>query len=474
MRRAGDAVRSKLPDAPGGGLRGIAPFIFSALGGFLFGYDNGGIAGSLLFIRRGLGLTSFTTGVVVSSIIFGAFLAAGVAGKLTNAYGPRRLLMVAGLVLTIGSIGAALSVNAVMMVLARVVIGIGVGTATVQVPLYLSEMAPTRIRGALTSLFQVMIASGILVAFLVSYAFAGSGAWRIMLGLAAFPSLLLFGGMWLQPDSPRWLCLRGRVEEARAVLLQRRPPDEVERELADMKRTGGGQDVPLLRLLDDAKIRRGLLIAVAVIVLNDLSGITSVNYYAPTIFESAGFGASSAILISIGLGGLTLICTIIASLIVDTVGRRRLLLVGSAIMAIAMGALAVVFFPPGGLRGPAVLTAVGCIAVFKAAYALSWGPLIWVLLPELLPLTLRGRGIGLATTANWIATYLIVLLFPMLLDFGPAAVFLLFAACNLVALAFIFAMLRETARVSLEQLELGQADHPGATVSAASQLPMGH
>ena len=199
------------------------PFIVSALGGFLFGYDNGGIAGSLLFIRHDFALSGFATGIVVSSLILGAVLSAGIAGKLTDVYGPRRLLMAAGFILTIGSLSAALSFNVTMLVISRIIIGIGTGTATVQVPLYLSEMAPTRIRGALTSLFQIMIASGILVAFLVSYALAHTGAWRIMLGVAAAPSFVMFVGMWLQPESPRWLCRRGLVAEARAVLLQRRP-----------------------------------------------------------------------------------------------------------------------------------------------------------------------------------------------------------------------------------------------------------
>ena len=162
--------------------RASCPFVISALGGFLFGYDNGGIAGSLLFIRHDFALSKeFATGVVVSSLILGAFLAAGIAGKLTDIYGPRRLLMAAGFILTAGSLLAALSVNVAMLIIARIIIGMGTGTATVQVPLYLSEMAPTRIRGALTSLFQIMLSSGILAAFLVSYALAQSGASRIML-----------------------------------------------------------------------------------------------------------------------------------------------------------------------------------------------------------------------------------------------------------------------------------------------------
>lgn len=431
------------------------PFIVSALGGFLFGYDNGGIAGSLLFIRHDFALSGFATGIVVSSLILGAVLSAGIAGKLTDVYGPRRLLMAAGFILTIGSLSAALSFNVTMLVISRIIIGIGTGTATVQVPLYLSEMAPTRIRGALTSLFQIMIASGILVAFLVSYALAHTGAWRIMLGVAAAPSFVMFVGMWLQPESPRWLCRRGLVAEARAVLLQRRPKEEVDREVADMQRASARPDAPLHRLLQDRRIRRGMIVATLLTVLNDLTGITAVNYYAPTIFRAAGLGAANAILISVGLQVMTVGCTVVASLIVDAVGRRTLLLGGSLLMALAMGLLAWIFSIGGGLHGVALAIAVAGIALFKAAFALSWGPLLWVVVPELLPLRARGRGMGLATTFNWIGIYMIVLLFPMLLDLGASLVFLFFVVTNFAGFAFAFATLTETSRIPLEQLELG-------------------
>lgn len=209
-----------------------------------------------------------------------------------------------------------------------------------------------------------MLSSGILAAFLVSYALAQSGAWRIMLGVAALPSFVMLVGMWLQPELLRWLCRRGLVAEARAVLLRSRPAEEVDREICDMQRAGALPDAPLHRLLQDKRTRRGMIIATVLAVLNDLTGITAVNYYAPTIFRAAGLGAANAILIAVGLQVMTVACTVIASLIVDALGRRTLLLSGSLTMALAMG------------------------------------PLPWVVVPELLPLKARGRGMGVATTVN--------------------------------------------------------------------------
>ena len=431
------------------------PFIVSALGGFLFGYDNGGIAGSLLFIRHDFALSGFATGIVVSSLILGAVLSAGIAGKLTDVYGPRRLLMAAGFILTIGSLSAALSFNVTMLVISRIIIGIGTGTATVQVPLYLSEMAPTRIRGALTSLFQIMIASGILVAFLVSYALAHTGAWRIMLGVAAAPSFVMFVGMWLQPESPRWLCRRGLVAEARAVLLQRRPTEEVDREVADMQRASARPDAPLHRLLQDRRIRRGMIVATLL-----------------TVSERSDRHHRSQLLCAHNIPGSRPWCCQCdphfrraASHDRWLHGRRfadcrccrptTLLLGGSLLMALAMGLLAWIFSIGGGLHGVALAIAVAGIALFKAAFALSWGPLLWVVVPELLPLRARGRGMGLATTFNWIGIYMIVLLFPMLLDLGASLVFRSLSSPISRALHSLLPRLRETSRIPLEQLELG-------------------
>ena len=220
-----------------------------------------------------------------------------------------------------------------------------------------------------------------------------------------------------------------------------------------MQRASARPDAPLHRLLQDRRIRRGMIVATLLTVLNDLTGITAVNYYAPTIFRAAGLGAANAILISVGLQVMTVGCTVVASLIVDAVGRRTC-------------CWAVLYGPGDGFARLDLLywgwaawrRACHCCGrhrSFKAAFALSWGPLLWVVVPELLPLKARGRGMGLATTFNWIGIYMIVLLFPMLLDLGASLVFLFFVVTNFAGFAFAFATLTETSRIPLEQLELG-------------------
>ncbi len=427
---------------------------FGALGGMLFGYDIGVIGGALLFIRRDMELTPLLQGVVVSAILIGAIIGAGVAGHATHRIGPRRLLMLAGALLSAGSLGCALSTSADMLIGFRILTGLGVGVASVQVPIYLAEMAPTRARGALTTLNQLMISFGIFVAYLVDYGLAGTGAWRVMTGLAMIPSVLLFVGMWTQPDSPRWLAAHGRWDEARSVLLRTRTPDEAERELADMVAASRTRRAGLAQLWADPGGRRALLLACGLAVLQQAIGINTIIYYAPTIFSAAGFANSAAILVAVGLGALTLVTTLVTSQIIDRVGRRPLMLGGALAMAVCMAVLGAIFFH-GALRGEAIIViAILCIAAYKVSFSLSWGPVVWVLLPEVLPLSGRGAGMGAAATLNWVANFLVALTFPVLLSVGAGTIFVIFAVVAVLAFVFAWWLLRETSGRSLEQIEL--------------------
>ncbi|HET6308551.1 MAG TPA: sugar porter family MFS transporter [Rhodopila sp.] len=427
---------------------------FGALGGLLFGYDIGVIGGALLFIRKAMALTPLMQGVVVSSILVGALIGAGVSGQVVDRFGPRRLLMLSGALLTLGSGGAALSTGPEMLVAFRVLTGLGVGAASVQVPLYLAELAPTRARGGLTTLNQLMISLGIFVAYLVDYGLAGTGAWRVMIGLAMIPSVLLLVGMWSQPDSPRWLARHGRSAEAHAVLLRTRTATEADAELADMQLAARARRSGLVELLSDPGFRRSLLLACALAVLQQVIGINTIIYYAPTIFSAAGFKSSAAILVAVGLGALTLVTTLVTSQIIDRVGRRPLMLGGALGMALCMTVLGVIFLQ-GALRGEAMIVlAILCIAAYKVAFSLSWGPIVWVLLPEVLPLNGRGPGMGVAATLNWVANFVVALTFPVMLAVGAGAIFLIFACFAIVAFIVAWRLLHETSGRSLEQIEL--------------------
>ncbi|MEJ2216747.1 MAG: sugar porter family MFS transporter [Gemmatimonadota bacterium] len=442
------------PPGNAGGFRWT--YVFGALGGMLFGYDTGIIAGAILFIRQDLNLSPLAEGLVVSSLLLGALVGAAASGYLSDRLGRRRLLLLAGAVFTVGALGAALSPDANVLMGFRLLLGLAVGVASVMVPLYLAEMAPTRIRGALTSLNQLMIAVGIFIAYLTAFLLSGAGAWRVMLGLAAVPSLLMLAGMWFQDESPRWLVVHGHDDEARAVLARTRTPDEVEHEIAEMHRAEEADRMSLGELLRARWLRRNLVFAGVLAVFQQLIGINTIVYYAPTILKAAGFGNSAAIFNSVGLGMLSIIMTVVAARVVDRVGRKPLLLWGLVGMVASMAVLGVVFFSAAldTIAGKAI--AVVCLAIFKAAFSLSWGPMLGVVLPELLPLRARGTVMGGAIFLNWGTNFLVSLLFPVLLVAGAGAVFEIFAGAGVLAFVLTAWLFRETTGRSLEELELAQ------------------
>ncbi|HUN44713.1 MAG TPA: sugar porter family MFS transporter [Acetobacteraceae bacterium] len=429
-------------------------YLFGALGGLLFGYDTGVIAGALLFIKSEFHLSPALEGWVVSVLLLGAMLGAATSGQVSNRIGHRRLLILAGWLFAGGALVAAFAPSAGVLVLARFALGLAVGTASVQVPLYLSEMAPTRIRGRVSALNQVMIALGIFVAYLISFLLAGTGAWRLMLGIGVIPAILLVIGMTLQPETPRWLMVHGRADEASAVLARSRPPAEVERELADIRAASQREHVGLAQLLRARWLRRSLLVAAGLAIFQQIVGINTIVYYAPTILHAMGFSAQTAILATFLLAILPLVVTIFCAQICDLVGRRPLMLGGALGMAVAMIMLAVVF-STGALGTPLGKgVSIVSIAVYKISFSLGWGALVWVMLPEVLPLKARGAAMGAATLLNWLSNFVVSLTFPILLALGAGGVFGLFAVCSLLAFVFIYSQLTETAGKSLEQIEL--------------------
>jgi sugar porter (SP) family MFS transporter len=441
--------------ARGGGLPPRCwTYLIGALGGLLFGYDTGIIAGAILFIRDEFRLTAIAQGAVVSSLVLGALAGAVTTGYLSDRFGRRRLLLLAGLIYGVGALGAALAPSVAVLIGFRLLLGLAVGISSVLVPLYLAELAPTAVRGALTSLNQLMIAIGIFISYLLTFALSGSRDWRLMLALAAIPAALMLVGLWFQDESPRWLIAHGRIEEARAVLTRSRAAGEVMRELAEIERADrAGSRLGLRQLLRNRGLRRGMLLAALLAVFQQLIGINTIVYYAPTILAAAGFGDSAAILNSVGLASLSILATVIAAALVDRIGRRPLMLGGLIGMVVSMALLGVIFL--SGLHSAqGRWVAVACLALFKTAFSLSWGPLVWVMLPELLPLHVRGTVMGAAVFLNWATNFLVSLLFPVVLAAHAAAAFELFAGFGLLAFVLTARWLPETAGRSLEALEL--------------------
>ena len=440
----------------GGGGRSALLYLCGAFGGLLSGYDMGIVAGAQLFITRDLHLSSWMQGAFVSALMVGAVAGCFAAGPVTERWGRRPVLLSTAVVFAAGALGMGLAAGPWMLIAFRAITGVAVGVASSVVPSYLAELAPTRIRGRISSLNQMMIAVGIFVSYLTSYALSGSGAWRIMLGLALVPAALLFLGMWFQPETPRWLATHGRSDEARRVLLLLRTPEEAEAELRDIGRAAERHRAGARDLWRDGRVRRILVIALAMAVIQQVIGSNTIVFYAPTILKAAGFADSAALLNSVGLGVLSIVVTFVTGRIVDRVGRKPLLLIGLVMMVLSMATLGTVF--RFGLldRAPGQVAAVLALALFKAAYSLSWAPLLWIMLPELFPLRLRGVGVSAGSGANWAANFLVSLLFPVLLAAGSGAVFGIFAVIGVLAFVFTVVFVKETAGRSLEELELAE------------------
>lgn len=431
-------------------------YFFGALGGMLFGYDTGVISGAILFITPALGLTPFLEGLVVASLLLGAAAGAGSAGPLSDRLGRRNLILIAAVIFTIGAIGAGLAPGVGTLVLFRIVLGIAVGAAALIVPLYLSEIAPTEIRGAISSLNQLMITVGILLAFIVNALLANSEAWRWMLGLAVVPSLILLVGMYFMPETPRWLVSRGREDEARDVLMRSRSEQEAENEIREIKEVEREEEGGLQELLAPW-VRPALIVAIGLAVFQQIVGINTIIYYAPTTLKNVGYGDAAAIYANLIIGAINVVMTLIAIRFIDRVGRKPLLLgglVGMVISLTVLGLSTLLLSEPSSPTDTVAIITLLCLAGFIISFAGTCGPTVWVMLPEVLPLRIRGTAMGVAIFLHWIANFVVSQTFPSLLAaLGPGIPFLGYAVIGVLAFIFVSAFVTETKGRSLEEIE---------------------
>ena len=438
---------------------GRAINFFGALGGLLFGYDTGVISGALLFIPDDFKLTPFLTGAIVATLLLGAMVGAAFAGRLADRLGRRVLIIAAAIIFTVGALLAALAPTVGVLIAARFILGLAVGSAALVVPLYLSEIAPTAIRGAIASLNQLMIVGGILAAFIVNAILASSGNWRLMLGLAAVPSMILLVGMLFMPETPRYLVHTGEEEDARDVIEDLPGDDRPQERIAEIREVEqdeeGGTGV---RALWRAKwVRPALLVATGLAVFQQLVGINTIIYYAPTTLTNVGFGKTSAIYANLVIGVINVILTVVAIKIIDRVGRKPMLLggvVGMVASLLVLGISLSALPTPHHPSDPAAIITLVCLGTFIASFAATWGPVVWVMIPEVLPLNVRGTAMGVAVVGNWAANFLVSQTFPMLLSkFGPGPVFLGYAGLGILAFIFVKALVTETKGRSLEKIE---------------------
>jgi sugar porter (SP) family MFS transporter len=446
---------SFLREAFSGGNRFVLRLaIIAALGGFLFGYDTGVISGALLFIKDDLGASQFQQQAFVGALLIGAVVGAVLSGFSADALSRRRTKIVSGAVYVLGALASAAAQDATQLIVARFVLGLAVGTASFVSPMYISELAPKRIRGGVTSFNQLMVVSGIFAAYVVAWALKGvSGEWRWMLGLGALPGLALAVGMFFQPFSPRWLVQQGRGDEARDVLLRARTgdADEVDEELEDIRhaaREEGG-----LRDLWGPKVRPLVAIGLVLAVAQQLIGVNTVIYYSPTILKFTGVGNGSAITQALSVGVANVVFTIVAVLVLDRLGRRPLLVTGTAVCVVSLGALGA-FFASGWLQDNLPWLALVSLIIYIAGFAVGLGPVFWLMISEIFPLRVRAPAMSVSTVGNWSANFVVSSFFLTLTGaIGRPATFWLYAGFGVAALAFFVVKLPETKDRSLEELE---------------------
>jgi sugar porter (SP) family MFS transporter len=426
----------------------------AALGGLLFGFDTGVISGALLFIRQDFNLNAFTEGFIVSSLLLGAMVGAGVSGALSDRLGRRTIILAAAVIFAVGAIGAALSPSVEVLIFFRFVLGLGVGTASALVPSYISESAPTDVRGSLSSLFQLAITIGILVAYLVNAVFAPAGDWRWPLGLATVPALVLLVGMYFLPETPRWLVSQNREEEAQQVLERTRSEEEIEGEIQEIRRVEEEtKEQTGYRELLAPWVRPMLVAGMGLAIFQQFVGINTVIYYAPTIIKSTGLANVASILATVGIGVVNVLMTVVAILVIDRVGRKPLLFAGLAGMVVSLGIIGGAFLFPG-LSGIISWVTLAGLMLYVASFAVSFGPLLWVMLPEIFPLKVRGAGTGVSALSNWGANFVVSQAFlPLVALIGTTAVFWILAGICVVAAIFIYFLVPETRGRSLEKIE---------------------
>lgn len=441
--------------------------LIAALGGFLFGYDTGIISGALPFIGKQLGSSSFDEQAFVGALLIGAVIGAVISGYTADAISRRRTKIIAGSVYVIGALASAVSQTAAELIIARFVLGMAVGTASFVSPMYISELAPKRIRGGVTSFNQLMIVSGIMAAYIISWALKDvSDNWRWMLGLGAVPGLVLAVGMYFQPFSPRWLIQQGREDEARSVLRRaRNSDDDVDDEIKEIREAAGGEGG--LREVWRPSVRPLVAIGLALAIAQQFIGVNTVIYYAPTILKFTGLSTNSAITEALSVGITNVIFTIVAILLMDRVGRRKLLLIGTAGCIISLGALGL-FYADGSLQHSASWMALICLIVYIASFAIGLGPVFWLMISEIFPLKVRSQSMSISTIGNWSANFLVSSFFLTLVSaISREGTFWLYSGFGVLALTFFAFRVPETKGRSLEQIgrEVGASSQETASVS---------
>ncbi|PSL38573.1 SP family sugar:H+ symporter-like MFS transporter [Labedella gwakjiensis] len=468
------------------GRRAVALSIAAAVGGFLFGFDSSVINGAVDAIDANFELGAALTGFIVAVALLGCALGAVVAGNLSDRWGRLRVMMIGAVMFFASSVGSALTFSPWDLVVWRIIGGIGIGIASVVAPAYIAEIAPRQIRGSLASLQQLAITLGIFAALLsdaVLANVAGGASAQFALGLEAWRWMFLVGVVpaavygilaFTMPESPRYLLTRGRKEEAQKIFARLVPKDDLDRAVRDIQ-TAIDEDKKNANASLRGKafgLHPIVWVGIILSVFQQFVGINVIFYYSTSLWKAVGFSESDSLLVSVITSVTNVLVTIVAIVLVDRVGRKPILLSGSLLMTLSLGAMALSFsFAQGsgddvslpGVWGPVALVAAN---LFVVGFGASWGPLVWVLLGEIFPSRIRAKALGVAAGAQWIANFLVTVTFPPLSEFSLTFTYGMYAALALLSFLYVWKKIPETNGMELEQAETLFADSDKAKAKA--------
>jgi len=446
----------------------------TAIGGFLFGYDTAVINGANSYLKAHLSLSPTQEGLAGASAILGCIPGAMFAGFLSDHFGRKKMLFLCAILYAISGLLSAVPRTFDQFLFARIIGGLGIGASSMICPVYITEISPEKWRGRLGSLFQLGIVTGIFITLFVNRLIQGLGdeawntalGWRWMLGMEVVPAIAFIGLLFAVPESPRWLVRQGRNAEAHDILAIVDGLAHAETEMAAIRATATQVEPPFSTLFT-GNYRRPLLLAVLMAIFQQFCGINAIMYYSTKIFASSGAVADAAFTSSVWVGLINLVFTFVAIAFVDRLGRRPLLLIGTAIQAGALGFIGWMFH--NQQHGPLLLM---CVVLFIAAFAMAMGPITWLFCSEIFPNQVRGRAMSVAAFTVWVACYIVAQTFPMMNDspaVGPALTFWIYAAVSLASFFFVLALIPETKGRTLE--EIGRMWNPSEPAAAKDPVP---
>ncbi|RFM34693.1 sugar porter family MFS transporter [Chitinophaga silvisoli] len=424
----------------------------AALGGLLFGFDTAIISGAISYIQSYFNMDAVALGWAVGSGLIGCALGSVTAGYLSDRYGRRLCLIICALLFAISGLGAAVSHSLFSFILFRIIGGIGVGSAAMVSPMYIAEIAPSSERGRLVALYQLAIVTGILLAYFTNYGLNETGVnnWRWMFGSQLVPSLLFLIMLFFVPESPRWLVGKDRINESMVVLKRIVPSFQLHQELEDIKKSFSSHEQISIGHLFEKKYSRVIIAGILLAVFQQVTGINAILYYAPVIFNQTGIGNNDSLVYTIIIGIVNVVSTFIAIGLVDKVGRKQFLLIGSILMGLSLVIVAVCFY----LKYFQYYIILIAVLVYVASFGCTLGAVTWVYLSEIFPNRIRALALSLSTFALWIADFIISYSFPIMTTHMTTSVTLgIYAFFCAIAFVYMVTNIPETKGKSLEEIE---------------------